>query len=186
MRRELCLCSEMPQLQPRLALVLLTRSREWKSPSNTGRLAVQAIASAQTLILGTADQPIDWEGTRKSEHQALLLYPSDDAIVLGSAEAKFDEKIQLYVPDGNWRQTSKMRRRNPFLASMTTVRLPSTIPTQYRIRQERKEGGLATVEAIAQAMRYLGEEESAEALERIFQLKVQRILFSRGQLESDS
>jgi DTW domain-containing protein len=96
-----------------------------------------------------------------------------------------DRPIVLVVPDGNWRQAGKMRRRVPGLAELPRVSLPAMPPTAYRLRAELREGGLATLEAIAGALAILeGERGPAieAALLAVFRVMVDRTLWSRGAL----
>jgi DTW domain-containing protein YfiP len=84
------------------------------------------------------------------------------------------------VPDGNWRQTSKMRRRDPIMADLPCVRLPPGPPSAYRVRKETKAEGLATIEAIARTLGILEGPTVQKALEDLLDLMVTRTLASRG------
>ncbi len=92
--------------------------------------------------------------------------------------------ITLFVPDGTWRQASKVRRRVPCLADVPLVSLPQGSATTYRLRHEPRDGGLATMEAIARAFGILEGEAVQQALERVFRIMVERTLWSRGQLST--
>jgi DTW domain-containing protein YfiP len=85
------------------------------------------------------------------ERQPLLLFP--DAMARPLTDFVNSSKpITLIVPDGTWRQASKVRHRLAGIASIPLVGLPPGPPTQYRLRHESHEGGLATMEAIARAL----------------------------------
>lgn len=114
--------------------------------------------------------------------QALLLFPGDGAQPI-SNYCNCSKPITLIVPDGNWRQASKMRARIPALKEVPLVTLPRGTPTSYGLRHEPQENGLATMEAIARAFGFLEGVAIQTELERIFRLLVERTLWSRGALK---
>ena len=90
----------------------------------------------------------------------------------------------LVVPDGTWRQASKVRNRVPGLKELPCVSLPPDVPSIYRLRAEAHEHGLATMEAIARAMGILEGAHVRVALEHVFRAMVERTLWARGEVES--
>jgi DTW domain-containing protein YfiP len=119
---------------------------------------------------------------------AALLFPSVNARTLaGGASARI---ATLVVPDGTWRQARKMARdldRSPDAAAWPRVALPEGLPpTQYRLRNERREGGLSTLEAIAHALAILdGDPTIATRLLAAQRMFVERTLWVRGALRDD-
>ena len=113
--------------------------------------------------------------------QSILLYPADDAVPISRFA---DQAVRLIVPDGSWRQASKMRRRIVGLGTIPCVTIEGAV-TSYRLRAEPKDGGLATLEAIAAALRIL-EGEQGPAIEAamlgVFRVMVERTLWLRGAL----
>ncbi len=181
MHTTLCICSLLPALATRTRLALLVHHREVTKPTNTGQLAARCVARSTVTVIGARDQPTVLPVVEPHE-QALLLYPADDAVSI--AEYATSEKpVVLFVPDGSWRQAHKMRRRQPGLATLPCVTLPDQVPTDYRLRSEPLEGGLATLEAIARALRILEGDAGVEtALLAVFKIIVDRTLGLRGQL----
>ena len=117
------------------------------------------------------------------ERQPLLLFPSETARPL-TEWVNHPRPITLIVPDGTWRQASKVRSRMAGLLEVPLVTLPPGPPTQYRLRAEPHEGGLATMEAIARAFGILEGEGVQGELERLFRIMVERALWARGTLDS--
>lgn len=182
----LCICTLIPSLCPRTRLTLLVHYREARKPTNTGQLAARCLDRSRVCLVGDRAQPLPlalWE----ENELPLLLYPDPDAVPVAQF-ANRQEQVVLIVPDGNWRQAGKMRRRVPGLADVQCVTLPDTNPTSYRLRAEPRSGGLATLEAIAYALRVL-EGEGGEAIESamlsVFRVMVERTLWLRGSLPSD-
>ena len=183
----LCVCSLMPspRLETRTHLVLIIHRYEARKPTNTGRLAAECLANSETIVRGRESQPtpafVCPEGTRP-----LLLFPHEGATPLDEL-ARPAGPVTLVVPDGNWRQASKVRQRVPGLGDVPCVSLPVGAPSTYRLRAEAHEAGLATIEAIARAMGVLeGErgEPVQRALEGVFRAMVERTLWARGKVRT--
>ncbi|HYX37206.1 MAG: DTW domain-containing protein [Pseudobdellovibrionaceae bacterium] len=180
MRQELCLCAQIPQLNLATKLIIVMNKREIKVPTNTGRLAALALPHSVILSRGVEDAPYDLADHLPRDRPSILLYPADDATLLTPEWVAAEGPFHLVVPDGNWRQTSKMRRRDPVMATLPCVRLPAGAPTEYHVRKETKTEGLATIEAIARALGVLEGPAIQKALEDVFHLMVKRTLASRG------
>jgi tRNA-uridine aminocarboxypropyltransferase len=181
MHEALCICALVPTLVPRTRIALLVHYREARKPTNTGQLAVRALAGSSVGVIGDRARPLELPIVRPGETGALL-FPADDAVPIARVRADV-----LVVPDGNWRQAAKMRSRVPGLAELPCVTLPEAPPTMYQLRDELRAGGLATLEAIAHALRVLeGERGSAiaDALLDLLHVMVDRTLWLRGTLPS--
>lgn len=186
MRATSCICALVPTLETRTRLSLLVHYREVRKPTNTGALAARCIAGSSVGIVGDRARPLALPLVREGE-QAILLFPDDDAVPIATY-ATGDRPLVLIVPDGNWRQAAKMRRRVPGLADLPCVVLPDGEPTAYRLRTETRDGGLATLEAIARALGVL-EGDRGPAIEAamlaVFEVMVERTLRSRGTLPAE-
>ncbi len=192
MRLELCICDSIPTLNLLTRVIVVISHREILVPTNTGRLAVQALTNSAILIHGANDAdsagsgaPCDLTPHLRADRQALLLYPGDDAELLTpDLVQRYGGKVDLVVPDGNWRKTSKMRRRLPGMIDLPTVRLVPGASSAYRVRKETKSEGLATIEAMARALGVIeGEREGPaiqRALEDLMRIMVARTMVSRG------
>ena len=108
--------------------------------------------AARSRSSGDRGRPLELAPVSESE-QPVLLFPADDAVPITQFTAS-ERPVVLIVPDGSWRQASKMRKRVPGLEDVPCVTLPDAGRTQYRLRAEVREGGLATFEAIARALCY--------------------------------
>ncbi len=181
MKQDLCICSLIPVLDLKTKLVMIVGKRESKVPTNTGRLAALALTNSVTLIRGDQDQPYDLSEHLPEGHFHMLLYPSPEAIVLTPEfMAGIDRPCTLVVPDGNWRQANKMRRRDPVMEALPIVKINPGTPTQYRVRKESQAEGLATIEAIARAFGVIEGVDVQQKLEALFDVMVTRTLASRG------
>jgi DTW domain-containing protein YfiP len=137
-------------------VLILQHPRERHVPINTARLARLSLPDA---ILRRA---VDFENDpvvadaltgRDGGPPPYLLYPGPEAIDL--AEARPPGPITLVVLDGTWWQAGKLLRRNPRLGALPQLRLAPAAPSRYRIRREPHDHCVATIEAIALALRAL-------------------------------
>lgn len=178
-----CLCSEIPRLDLSTRVVVIMHHREWLKPTSTARLFGLTTENSEIRIRGDKDISFTTDGIVTAERRALYLFPSENARVLGAELLAEDPRpITLIVPDGSWRQASKMAIREEALVPLEKVALPDMGPTRYRLRSEPKVGGLSTFEAIARALRLIEGEEVYQSLDELFTKMVERTLTTRGTL----
>ncbi len=176
------MCSLIPRLAVRTRLVLVIHKLEARKPTNTGQLAAECLEGSRVVLRGGQEAakdpgPLVAPGTRP-----LLLFPHEDATDL--REHVGGDPITLIVPDGTWRQASKVRRRVAGLEGVPCARLPPGAPSRYLLRSESHDDGLATHEAVARALGILEGPEVEEAMMRVFRAMVDRALWSRGDLRT--
>lgn len=180
--RSLCFCASLPTLATRTRLVLFLHRYEARKSTNTGRLAASCLSNASVVVRGHEGEPtppyVEAPGRR-----TLLLFPHPDAVRIDELPAD-DRPVTLLVPDGTWRQASKVRQRVPGLSAIPAVTLPLGPPARHRLRAEAHETGMATLEAIARALEALGEVDVRAPLERVLRMLVERCLWSRGAIDA--
>jgi DTW domain-containing protein YfiP len=180
------MCLLIPRLVTRTRLLLVIHRSEDRKPTNTGRLASECLVNSEVVVRGhrgSRAEPLPIpDGT-----VPLLLYPAEDAVPLVDlAPSLGTSPITLVVPDGNWRQASKVRNRVPGMRDVACVTLPASdaTPSVYRLRAEAHAHGLATIEATARALGVLEGPAVQEALEFPFRAMVERTLWARGNIET--
>jgi DTW domain-containing protein YfiP len=157
---------------------LLIHRFEHRKPTNTGLLAASCLAGSEVHVRGGKDDaacPFVCPGGT----EPLFLFPYDDAIPLDRVP-RTGLPVTLVVPDGSWRQASKVYKRVPGLAGVRRVSLPSGPLSTYRLRTEAHAAGLSTLEAIARALGILDGREMQQELERVHLTMVERTLWARG------
>lgn len=183
MHMGLCVCPLVPRIETRTRVVLVIHHTEIRKPTNTGHLGAACLVNSEVHVRGrenTPSRPIAW-----GETTPLLLFPHEGE---ATSLAPVDGPVTLIVPDGNWRQASKVRARVPGMKDVRCVTLPPGPPSLYRLRSEPHPGGLATIEAIARALGIL---EGARgpavqaAMEHVFRAMVERTLWTRGALQAE-
>jgi DTW domain-containing protein YfiP len=184
----MCALLPEPRFATRVHVALVLHADEVKKPTNTGRLAVECLANAR-VIVHDASTIAEAFPPRALAPDTALLFPSDDAVPLDAIDAL--SLRTLVVADGTWRQARKIARD---LDHLPRVVLTGAPPTEYRLRAERRPGGLSTLEAIAAALDVLerahgppgdpargGVAQGLRAAQRVF---VERTLWQRGALRA--
>lgn len=178
LHESLCACTLIPRIETRTKLLLFIHHFEDRKSTNTGRLASRCLANSEVVVRGRESQPAA-RFTKEPGTCPVLLFPHPGALPLSDFLGSPDP-ITLIVPDGNWRQASKVRNRVPGISELPCVMLPPGEPSRYRLRLEAHETGVSTLEAIARAMGLLEGEHVQRALEHMLAVVVERILWSRG------
>jgi len=157
-------------------------TKELKRTTNTGRLAVKALTNSEMLIRGLDHETLDLSNLLTPDYRTLLFYPSEEAAELTKEFINQDSRpIQLIVPDGNWRQASKVHYRHHELKNIPRVKIGEAPPETHYLRLESKAEGMATLQAIAKALGVIEGPEIEEQLLRLYRAKLERTLIGRGQ-----
>lgn len=183
LHKDRCICSAIPSLTLQTRLVLIIHAKELKRTTNTGRLALTALPNSEMKIRGRENEPLDLSNLLTPQYRTWLFYPSDDAVELNRKLVEESSlPIQLLVPDGNWRQASKVHYRHSELKDVLRVKISTPNLNPLHIRPETTESGMATLEAIAHALGIIEGEQVKKALLELFQKKMEETLKGRGQL----
>ena len=184
LRKDLCLCSLIPSLDLKTKLVLVIHHRELKRTTNTGRLAIKSLKNSEMRIRGEKGRgPRDLTDLLTPNYRTLLFFPSDDARELTSSFISEQPlPIQLIVPDGNWRQASKVSTRHPELNNVERVKISTPNTGEHHLRVEHFDEGMSTLQAIAMAFGVIEGHEIGQKLNSLYQEKLNRTLKARGQL----
>jgi tRNA-uridine aminocarboxypropyltransferase len=187
MRMTLCLCDLVPRLELATRVVVLMHQRETYATTNTARLACRALVNSETRIRGLPGAPPASEGlVDEAPGELLVLYPDARAELLDERlSASLGRPVTLVVLDGSWRQAGRMIRREPGLEGARLVKLAPGGPSRYRLRKSPNADALCTIEAVALALGVLEGPGPRADLERLFEVMVERTLFSRGDLKAD-
>jgi DTW domain-containing protein len=182
---DLCACNLLTPIPVSTKVLVVAHRVEVRKTTNTGRLAVACLQGARLCLRGREDVPNDpvlWEPTSTP----IFLFPEPDAIPLGVWRAAHADtrSVTLIVPDGTWRQATRVRRRVPGLQDVQAVKLTGKPGSAYRLRRAHLDHRLATMEAIAQALGVLEGPEVEARLVHVFRAVVDRALWSNGRLAS--
>lgn len=184
LHKERCICSQIHRLETKTRVCLVIHAKELKRTTNTGRLALHSLINSEMRVRGSDTSALDLSDLLQDTYHPLFLFPSEDAVELNEEFVRtLSKPVLLIVPDGNWRQASKVQTRHPELAPIQRVFLKketSLEPTAV-LRAETTENGMATLEAIARAMSVLENPQVGSTLNQLYTLKLTQTLLGRGQ-----
>lgn len=161
--------------------------REKFLTTNTARIATLLLPECKIHLRGLVRQTLNKEEVLLKGYSPLFLFPSTEASELNEEFLKtLSRPIQLLVPDGSWRQAAKTQKRELAFQGIPTVKIPTGPASTYLLRREPKAGGLATLEAIARALKVIEGPQVSEIIEEIFAAMVSRTMASRAGLFSTS
>lgn len=182
MPEAVCVCNQIEPLDLKTRVALVVHYKELRKTTGTGQLALACLNNSEMHIHGLQDSPLDLRPLHELGRRVLVLYPGPNAVALSDAFGSQDPRpITLVVPDGSWRQASRIPRRIPGLPEAEAVTLPVTgNETRWGIRHEPKPAGLATFEAIAHALGFLESRAVTESLLAIFDKMVKASLDTGG------
>ncbi len=159
-----------------------------KRTTNTGALAVHALVRSDIFVRGSkpsdAKARNDIAGVARvpllCDFQPLLFFPSADAAELTPEfVARLTKPVQLLVPDGNWRQASKVHSRHLELVRVPRVKISTPNLGRRHMRAEHTVEGMATLEAIAKAIGILESRDAETSLLELYRQKLERTLIGR-------
>lgn len=183
LHKDRCICHLIPRLELKTKITLVIHHRELKLNTNTGRLALAALPNSEMRVRGKERTPLDLSDLLDPSYHTLLFYPSPDAVELGPQVLESIERpIQLIVPDGSWRQASKVHYRHPELANVPRVMISTPNNYPFFMRRETTEHGMATLQAVAKALGIIEGNDVRAQLLRVYEAKVEQTLRARGHL----
>jgi DTW domain-containing protein len=177
----LCVCKWIKPLEVQTNVSLVVHIRELKLTSNTAQFVEKMIPNQSRIwIRGRVNESFDASPILERTGQALFLYPHEDAHELN---AEFLQQhpgpYHLIVPDGNWHQARRVRRREEGFKNLKAVTLPPGPLSEYRLRRAPQPSWLSTYEAVAHALGIMEGVEVRDQLMTFFRHWVQRTLHNR-------
>lgn len=171
LRRDVCLCGLIPQVVTRTRFLVVQHALEACKTTNTGHLATLALTNCALGQHGGATgdldlEQVDWSG-------AAVLYPADLQAIPSPLPTT------VVVVDGTWHQARRMLQRIPQLRGLPRLSI-GTSAHEERLRTPHFEGGLATIEAMAEALRLLEGDRPAEVLHALHRTFMTHIRRTRG------
>ena len=180
LRKDLCICDLTPYLNLKTRVTLLVHAKELKRTTNTGRLAIKALVNSEMRVRGATREPLDLTDIVNPHFRNLVFFPSQTAVELTEQLSKADPRpIHLIVPDGNWRQASKVPGRHRELAGLTHVKISQPNKARLHLRAETTPSGMATLEAIAHALKIIEGPDVFAKLFAFYTAKLERTLSAR-------
>ncbi len=177
-----CICALITSLDLKTKLVLIIHRKELKRTTNTGQLALKSLVNSEIRIRGEQNKkPLDLTDLIVADYRSYLFFPSGDAVELTAELAQSSPlPIQLIVPDGNWRQASKVFSRHPELQALKKVKISAVNTSNMHLRTEHTPEGMATLQAIALALGIIEGPQVQKILLNLYNAKLKQTLIGRG------
>jgi DTW domain-containing protein YfiP len=153
-----CLCPAVPRLATGVEVVFLRHASERGRLTNTGHWAALALEGSRVLEQGVPGERLDVSGL--AAPGTWLLYPSPHPPPPAAARPR-----RIVVPDGTWAQARRIVQRVPALRALPRLALPA--PGAAAGLRRPAAGGMSTLEAIAAALRAVGEPAAAAGLDAL-------------------
>lgn len=173
----MCLCAEITAVPTRTRVIIVRHVAEINKTSNTGRLAALALTNSVLVDHGTPGHPLDLTGelTHARGSAGVFVLAAGATPLIQPPDA-----TTLVVIDSTWASAKSMRWRIPPLADVPTLSLPAPELAPLRMRRGTEPEHMATIEAIAAALEFLGEPEPAAHLRHLFAAMAERVERLRG------
>jgi DTW domain-containing protein YfiP len=154
-----CLCPAVPRVRTGVQFVFVRHASERDRLTNTGHWAALALEGSAVVEQGVPGAPLD--GDVVAAEGSWALFPGPHAPPGDAPRPR-----RIVVPDGTWGQARRIMQRVPALRALPRLALPPA-PAATRLRRPTVAGGVSTLEAVAAALRALGEPEAAARLDAL-------------------
>jgi DTW domain-containing protein len=162
--KEKCLCGKVTALDNRVKVVILQHPQEQFKALNSARLARLLLKNSDLFvglswrnfkkIAGVEEMPSAWGVLFLKPGQSMGSWPVSVINRSNKPVGNTSFLRGIIVLDGSWKQSKALWWRNPWLLKLNRIRLNPDHPS---LRPQVKKEGLATIEAIALTLEYLGE-----------------------------
>lgn len=146
--------------------------KEQERETNTGKWLNQALPYCDTTIW---HRQLPREAMLKdinaSSEVPLLVFPDQHSIPVTEATALLTRQNKqpfFMVLEGTWQEARKMRRKSPWMDSITRVHLTPDNASGYRLRKNQDSGHLCTLEVAAELLKITDEADNARRLLAFF------------------
>jgi DTW domain-containing protein YfiP len=177
----LCVCANLPTVDLPIELLVIQHNMEKHRPTNTGRLVLHMFKNSRLIPYGGCGEPLDEAPFRRHGRRYLLLFPRAGSRTLTKEDLTPADgmPVSLVLPDGNWRQGSRIARRNRVLWEMPCLSLPPGKPGAWTIRNSKHPDRLCTAEAAIRVVEILGLRQEAANMNAMMLAINERMLGQR-------
>lgn len=153
--------------------------REERLDTNTAFYLTKLLPNSTIIKRGLkGEEELDLQlGT--PPYKDVLLYPTEQAL---SLDEIIERPIHLIIPDGSWRQASKVAKREKALEHTPRIKIQGPKQSLFHLRKAPQPYYLCTFEACAYALGELEGPEIKGQMLKIFETVVYHHLKSRGKV----
>ncbi len=154
-----CICDAIQSIENKIEIGILQHPAEAKHSKGTAIIAYLSLENVQLWIAESLTEVPDLVDWIQQERPVYLLYPETEDMPAATSSYTVDElrdqgfeQGRFLVIDGTWRKTFKMMQLNPELQTLSRVSIAPEIPSAYKVRKQKDDQSLSTVEAIAELL----------------------------------
>jgi DTW domain-containing protein YfiP len=177
-----CVCAHLNPFEIETNISLIVHVSELKLTSNTAQFVEKLLPKqAKIFIRGRVNETFEADPLLARPGRALFLFPDEESQEINEDfKAKYPGPYHLIVPDGNWNQAKKVKKREPKFDEIPTVKLPSGLIAEYKLRKAPRPDWVSTFEAAAYAIGALEDKNPQVHMMSFFRKWVQATLDSRS------
>ncbi|MDA9950987.1 DTW domain-containing protein [Oligoflexaceae bacterium] len=177
--QNLCLCELLRPFHTQTHWTFLAHPRENRRKTRTGVWAHRFLQNSRYKVAA------EFLEDKSSERKQFLLFPGEDAVSTRdfSANAAQKSNMDIVVIEGTWSQANKILNESDDLQRLPRITLDKKYRSNFKIRKQPREECLSSIEAVAYALKELGDIRSADqkAMLSLFETMVQRQIDSQNQ-----
>ncbi len=177
-----CVCVHLNPFEIKTNISLIVHVSELKLTSNTAQFVEKLLPEqAQIFIRGRVNEAFEAEPILARSGRPLFLFPDEDSQEINEDfKAKYPGPYHLIVPDGNWNQAKKVKKREPKFDKIPTVKLAPGLIAEYKLRKAPRPDWVSTFEAAAYAIGAIEGVDPQVRMMSFFRKWVQATLDSRS------
>jgi len=183
LHQELCICQNIPKLDFQHQYSIFQSAMEYRRPTSSGSFFYKNF-KARNYIYGRKDvefnpNVLDSDFDSSSTY---LVFPHKSSILL--SDLPKNKALQFVFVDGTWSEASRLQRRLKLAARFQIVDLSPSfkyqIPAKLKLRNESREGGISTLEAILSVMKHCESLQNFELLKGTYLHFLKQYQIMRG------
>ena len=161
---KVCICGFIKPINNNIEIGILQHPSEVKQIKGTAIIAQLSLCKVSYWIGESLDDLPGLVNWLDQDEKVYLLYPDIEnqteayysySIKELTQSAMSKQGIKILVLDGTWRKTYKMMQLNSALRQLDRIELNPMNESQYKIRKQKDQQSLATIEAIYELLAQL-------------------------------
>ncbi|NOI65471.1 tRNA-uridine aminocarboxypropyltransferase [Vibrio sp. 99-8-1] len=192
--KQYCICEFQPNIDSKVAVILLMSDSEVLKPSNTGRLIADVVKNTSVFQWNRTEPDRKLlEMLANTEYSPMVVFPEeyvdDKQRVIHQCQQAHSEQQDkttlLIFIDSSWREARKIFRKSPYLHALPVLSFQPESVSQYLMRKAEKDNQLSTAEVATLALSSAGEHHAADVLQQWFTVFRESYLISKTRLKRD-
>jgi len=186
---KVCICDFITLIDNCVEIGIFQHPTEVGQIKGTAIIAELALKKSKRWVGETLDDAPELQQWLKSGNKVFLLYPPTEeqqaeVNAVNDLHHMYQQQVpfKILVLDGTWRKTYKMMQLNPELMTLPRVTLNPETPSKYKVRKQKNEQSLSTVEAVVELLCEIESDRDKyqPVLAAFEQVQKQQLAFRKG------